>query len=292
MVEFCDGSCDFISDEMKKIGFILPINTMGSSETPGVRLQVVSDLHFEVRPSRFRQILKPSGDILVLAGNIGNPFSRIFEQFLHWTSLNFPFVVLVPGNHEYHGYALSKVHKRLGNLCDKYGVYYLQKDLLELPDHNVVILGTTLWSDIPHSETFKVLRSVKDYYSIPRFSFNVVDCLHSQNKEWLNQQISFYKKYNPEYHIVVATHHAPEMNHTIDPKCQLVVHSLASDCTSLMKDVDLWIYGHTQYNNTFKIGNTTVTSNQRGCSSYPVKGEAYSKVKTYFLKNEKSAKEI
>ncbi len=231
-----------------------------------VRLQYVSDIHLEIWPSRFRRFLKPSGDILVLAGDIGYPFRRIFEQFLHWCSLKFPFVVLVPGNHEYYGHSIPKIDRRLKQVCRKYGVYYLEKDLLEIPEWNLVILGTTLWSKIPHEKTFDVLKTINDYQSILGLSPQVVDDMYSENCQWLQGQINFYREYNPEYRIVVVTHHAPEINHTISPKYLGDTENcaFASDCTHLMEGVHLWIYGHTHYNNTFEIGSTIVTSNQRG----------------------------
>lgn len=250
--------------------------------SPGVRLQIVSNLHFEVRRSSFRQVLKPSGDILLLAGDIGYPFDRIFEQFLYWCSLKFPFVIFVPGECEYYGSSLSKGLRRLKKLCKKYGIYLLEKDLLELPEQNLVILGTTLWSEIPHKHTFEVLRNVEDYHAIQGFSFNVVDRLHSESKKWLSEQIEFYKLYNPEYHLVVVTHHAPEIQHTTIPGKK--VSSQASDCSDLLKGVFLWVYGHTGYNNTFSIGSTTLTSNQRGCSKNPVCGTKFSKEKVVVLR--------
>ena len=67
-----------------------------------VRIQYASDIHLEIRPSKFRRILTPVGDILILAGDIGHPFRRTYAQFLDWCSRNFKHVILVPGNHEYY----------------------------------------------------------------------------------------------------------------------------------------------------------------------------------------------
>lgn len=255
---------------------------------PSIRVQYVSDLHLEIRPSRFRRFLKPSGDILVLAGDIGCPFRRIFEQFLHWCSLKFPYVVLVPGNHEYYGYSIPKVNMKLKQLCQKYGIEYLEKDLLEIPEWNLVILGTTLWSDIPHEKTFDVLESVSDYQAILGLSPLVVEELYTENRKWLQNQIKFYNTHNPEYRVIVVTHHAPEISQTISP-----VHlgdtencAFASDCTDLMSGVDIWIYGHTHHNHTFQVGSTLVTSNQRGYPREPMCGKEYSKdlsIKIEFL---------
>jgi len=256
-----------------------------------MKIQFVSDIHLEIRPNSFRRFLRPVGDILVLAGNIGRPFQRIFEQFLHWCSLKFPIVVFVPGNHEYYGSSISKVNSKLQIVCKKYGVYYLEKDLLEIPELNLVILGTTLWSDIPHENSFDVLRSVEDYRSIYGWSPRIVEEHYMASKNWLTQQIDFYKFHNPEYDIIVVTHHAPEISHTISPDFleEPESCSYASNCTDLMKGVKLWFYGHTQYNNDFTIGKTQVLSNQRGCREYPIGGQQYKKDTFIELKkNEKN----
>jgi len=193
-------------------------------------------------------------------------------------------VVFVPGNHEYYGFSIPKVDQRLKHLCKKYGVEYLEKDLLEIPEWGVVILGTTLWSDIPHERTFDVLEAVNDYAAILGLSPQGVEEMFLENRRWLQGQIEFYQKHNPDYYIVVVTHHAPEMTQTISPRYigEPENCAFASDCTDLMKGVDYWIYGHTHYNNTFVIGNTIVTSNQRGYSSENV-GEGYSKDKVILL---------
>ncbi len=250
-----------------------------------IQLQCASDLHLERRSSRFLQLLKPSGDILILAGDIGYPGRKIYGQFLHWCSLKFKFVVLVPGNHEYYGSSVPKVNKILKQLCQKYGVYFLEKDILEISELGIVILGTTLWSNIPDNKACYISEAIEDYHAIKDFSPKISHELYLENREWLKTKIKFYRARNPEYSIVVITHHAPEMTNTINPRYRGFPDNcaFASDCTDIMEGVNLWIYGHTHYNNTFKIGSTTITSNQRG---YPREftGESYSKKFTIKMK--------
>lgn len=236
-----------------------------------VRVQYASDIHLEFRPSKFRRILKPSAEILILAGDIGHPFRRTYYQFLRWCSMKFKHVVLIPGNHEYYGSSLKKARRKLKQLSKATGVTVLDRDVLELPEYNLVILGTTLWSYIPPENSFEVLMGINDYQCIEDFDLTTGNTLYLENRNWLRQTIKFYREMNPEYQIVVATHHAPVPEITSAPiyRGKPTNCAFASDCTDVMEGVDVWIFGHTHYNTTFPHTlpngeSVTVTSNQRG----------------------------
>ena len=221
---------------------------------PVVRLQYLSDLNLEEKPSRFRRLLKPNAEILVLAGNIGRPSKRIYDQFLSWCSTRFSHVVLVPGNREYYQSTLKNAYRHLKRICTKHGVYLLERDLLEIPEWNLVILGSTLWPKISDSQMFEELRKNKDFQEIWDLSLSVEDSLHSSGKSFLEKQIKFYREKNPEYTIVVVTHHQP------------------SNCENLMEGVTAWIHGHEGGNSSSLYKSTLVTSNQRSSKSYTKDG--------------------
>ena len=68
-------------------------------------LQVCSDVHLErgdITKHDFPTIIQPCAEILALAGDIGDPFSTIFEEFIHYCSQRFQYVLFVSGNHEYY----------------------------------------------------------------------------------------------------------------------------------------------------------------------------------------------
>ncbi len=220
-----------------------------------LHLQCASDLHLEKRPRRFLQLLKPSSDILVLAGNIGYPDKNIYDQFLHWCSLKFKYVILVAGNCEYYGSTISKIDRVLKQLCKKHGVYLLENGVLEI--QGIVFLGTTLWFEIPDDISCDISKNA-DYHYIKDFSPQISHEMYIKNSKWLEEQV---KLYNGTHRIVVITHHAP---------------------VNTIEGVDIWIHGHTQQNTTFKIGSTIVTTNQYR----PVEGEKYSK--KFIVKNEKN----
>ena len=246
-----------------------------------VRIQYVSDIHLEYKPSKFRRILKPSADILILAGDIGHPFRKTYYQFLRWCNSKFEHVVLVPGNHEYYGSSLKKGRRKLKKLSKQTGTTVLDRDVLELPEYNIVIIGTTLWSHIPEHKNFYVQMHTNDYKCIEGFNIDIENDLYRKNRKWLKETVDFYKDKNPEYRVIITTHHAPIVGKTSAPKYrgQITNCVYASDCTDLMKGVDVWIFGHTHHTTTFSYRlpnkeSVIITSNQRG---YPRENTGYRK---------------
>ena len=74
-----------------------------------MKIQYASDLHLEFSENYSflkRNPLKPVGDILVLAGDIGylNDDNYRSHSFWDWASDNFSQVIVVVGNHELYKY--------------------------------------------------------------------------------------------------------------------------------------------------------------------------------------------
>lgn len=231
-----------------------------------MRIQYASDLHLDLRPAKFRQVITPSADILVLAGNIGHPFRKTFKLFLRWCVDKFEYVLFVPGNQEYHGSSLKAARKKMKDICKIVGAIFLDKKAFIIEDE-IVILGCTLWSYIPSDKSFGVLYTIDDYKSIRDFDLNANNALYLHSKQWLEEKIMSIQRQYPNYQMIVVTHHAPILGITSPPDCRRSTNlcAYASDCSNILKlGVDAWIFGHTHYNATFKYHETIVTSNQRG----------------------------
>jgi predicted phosphodiesterase len=84
-----------------------------------MKIQYASDLHLEFSENYSflkRNPLKPAGDILVLAGDIGylNDDNYRHHPFWDWVSDNFEQVIVAVGNHElYKYYDLAKMPQGL-----------------------------------------------------------------------------------------------------------------------------------------------------------------------------------
>lgn len=227
-----------------------------------MRIQYASDLHIDTQETRLGDILKPVADVLILAGDIGNPFHRSYKILLKWCMYRWDYVILVPGNHEYHDHSIEAGRKRLKKICSRYGIYLMDNDHMYL-SKDIVVIGSTLWSYIPQKSEQEVINGVSDYHRIKGLTIEAVNRLHMDNREWLSWIIQQCQECKI---VIVVSHHAPVDQVTSAPmfRGQLKTCAYSSDCTGLMEGVDLWIFGHTHYNTTFIHGDTVVTSNQRG----------------------------
>lgn len=234
-------------------------------------IQYSSDLHLEFGCDDFSQIIEPVADILILAGDIGYPHEQIYKDFLIWCKEKFEEVILVPGNHEYYGRSINSVGKKLDKLDGTTGMKLLDNSLMAFCSEEIIVIGSTLWSEIPPEHTQEVLYSISDYGRIENFNVSVQNELFNANKNWLRENIQKYRLAFPEFKIIVVTHHAPvlEVTSAEQYRDKSTNCAFASDCTDIMEGVDLWIFGHTHFTTTFTHElpsgkSVIVTANQRG----------------------------
>jgi len=210
-------------------------------------IQVCSDLHLEngdIMESDFPDIIKPCADILILAGDIGNPFTLLFDAFVSYCSSHFIHVLFVSGNHEYYGSTISQTDKLLRGIFSKFhNVHYLNNSVFEYRD--VLFVGTTLWSRIPNNVDPFDLFSMNDYNKINDFTISVCNSLFFRDLEFIKQQLSGHKK------CIVISHHAPSLM-CLSPEYR----GDSTNCffytplDNLFYHENLigWIYGHTHHN--------------------------------------------
>jgi predicted phosphohydrolase len=214
-------------------------------------LQVCSDLHLEnndIKESDFPNIIKPVASILVLAGDIGDPFSPLFEQFLCYCSKHFQNVLFVTGNHEYYNYSINEVDNKINKLCEKYkNFHFLNNGIFQYED--LYFIGTTLWTDINSMNNYDLISVMVDYRKIINFTPELQKKLFKQNVEFIEKHL-YDKK------CIVITHHAPSYNCIEDKfKDDKFRHCFASKLDYLLENNNLvgWIYGH--LHNNYKVYN-------------------------------------
>jgi Calcineurin-like phosphoesterase len=119
-----------------------------------MNIQLLSDLHLEANPD-FVPAVAPEADVLVLAGDIGSYQTnsalalsgdadfglKRFSPLHGWPTP----VLFVPGNHEYDGLDFDEAHARLRETCERLGLHWLEREVLQLG--GVRFVGTTLWTD-------------------------------------------------------------------------------------------------------------------------------------------------
>lgn len=279
----------------------------------GVKIQHASDLHLEFEPNRtdFTDILlsqqsknfntEPGTNerdevYLVLGGDIGTLTQLpVLKRFLEYCVKNWTKVFYIPGNHEYYHSDYDDANRRLKVLCDEIGVIFALFESYVIhrpssspstlfspsPCRDIVLIMTTLWSDIPESNASIVKRSLNDYRLITTrdndekgritrpFTPELSTAIHLEQRSKLKALVtSICEERSAD--IVVFTHHSPHMTGTSDPifEGKETNCAFSSDCSDIMKEgVPYWVYGHTHYNpKLLNVHGTMIVSNQRGYS--------------------------
>jgi hypothetical protein len=116
------------------------------------KLQYASDLHLDAETAPFNMLIEPVAPDLALCGDIGDPFSTIYANFLKWVSGRWNRVFLLAGNHEYFSenpsINMEDVENQIRSVAAKAGpnIIFLQKDFYTIESHKLIVIGSTLWT--------------------------------------------------------------------------------------------------------------------------------------------------
>lgn len=214
--------------------------------------------------------IKPEGEILLLAGDI-IPFTEIetANDFFDLLSDIFEHTYWIPGNHEYYR---SDIGERTGTFHDKIrsNVSLLNNTVI---DHKGIrLLFSTLWSRINPALFLAIQKSMADFRLIwnngKKITVDDYDQLHEDCRAFLVKELS-----NPTNQTtIVVTHHLPTFfNYPEKYRHSELNTAFATELFDLIEasNVDYWIFGHSHdVAPDFKIGNTTLTTNQLGYVEY------------------------
>jgi hypothetical protein len=215
-------------------------------------IQYISDIHLEFLhieeiKSKARKII-PICPILILAGDIGNPFQKGYKLFIEEMNNKFEKVFIISGNHEYYGgKSMEETEIQIKDIIKDYkNVSYLQNSY---EDYNGIrYIGTTLWSNIT-DPNYKI----NDVYSIKEMDIDLYNNLHKQSVEFLTKTLSQSKEYN----CILITHHLPSYKLIdkifMDQKVSMYNQWFASCLDDIMiqysSNIKGWFYGHTHLPN-------------------------------------------
>ena len=209
-----------------------------------MKFQYISDLHME---HGNRVSLPASAPYLILAGDIGDPGSPEYRDFLKDVSSRFERVFLVAGNHCYYNgdeRSMSDTDALISSIADALGnVHYLQNSAYHFTDSDISVYGTTLWSRIKPAEAWFVRSMSSDYTCIPDFDISKHGEMHEQAVRKLTATLDL----KPPRRWVVVTHHLPQERLVHSRYSGSLVNSMyASDVPRLDRpDVVAVVYGHT-----------------------------------------------
>ena len=239
-----------------------------------MKIQYASDLHLEFADN-WRYLkenpLKVTGDVLVLAGDIGYLGDENYAKhpFWDWASENYKGVICCMGNHEFYKFF------DLATLSDGYcleirhNVHSYYNAVVRIEETDFII--STLWSEIPLREAYYTEQVISDFrrilYNGELLTFADFNREHGRCIEFIKKSVQDSTAENK----IVVTHHVPSFL----MQCPIFEGSLANGAFTVeLKDyiqesnIDFWIFGHSHYNVDKVIGKTTCLSNQLGYVFY------------------------
>ena len=240
-----------------------------------IALQYMSDLHLELFPGFRISDNDVRAERLVLAGDIGDPDSAEYAEFIEDCVAKFPLgVFVIMGNHEAYGKpSWSHAVAYARRVLEDRGAVLLDKSGADLVPGKLRIIGATLWSRVEGSCANDVRTFIADYRLIGGLR-GVSDSneLHDADVTWLRVELDLMEAEGVR--AVVVTHHAPSLRGTSHPKHagSSLNGAFATDLDTLIGRpvVAAWIYGHTHFSAVRKLcGGTLLASNQRGYADNP-----------------------
>lgn len=238
-----------------------------------MKIKYISDIHLEfykpaVIPNLIRNIEPSSDEVLILAGDIGNPYSESYATFLEYVDRSFKRVYIILGNHEFYKHGESIEHtlehvttyftkfaniKFLNNTCDFFEGYHF--------------VGTTLWSTITDPRY-----KINDVHQIKGLDIHKYNALNRVSVKFLEDSMKELEN------VIIITHHVPSYS-LIDSQyktCEADKYNQWFYCN--MDDfisqnrgkIKCWIYGHTHTASRTLIHDIPFVCNPMG---YP--GENY-----------------
>lgn len=232
------------------------------------KFQLWSDLHLEVTDMKLSDYV-PTAPYLFLAGDIADPGSQKYRTLLQSVAPAHSYVFVIAGNHEYYDYSMESANKELKRMCAAIGhnIIFLNNATFDIPDTDIRIAGTTLWSNVRATQEKDVGCLVADYRRITGWSLKRNNAQHAFDVDFIKTEIDQALK--DEKVLILLTHHAPLLTGTshLQYENSGISSAFQTDLSHLMgAPVAMWCFGHTHHCSDQMCGTTRVVSNQRGYS--------------------------
>lgn len=235
-----------------------------------MKIQFASDLHLEFADNwRYlkQHPLEKTGDVLVLAGDIGylGDDNYSIHPFWDMVSEQYEQVLVVPGNHEFYKMfnLTSLPDGEITRVRPNVKVYY--NAAVNLGDVDVIL--STLWAHIPLQDAYATESGVTDFHRIlydnETITFDQFNSEHERCVKFLEEACASAKA----PHRVIVTHHVPSfMLSSPDFKGSRINGAFVSEMYDFIENcgAEYWIYGHSHRNIDGVIGKTQCVSNQLG----------------------------
>lgn len=234
-----------------------------------MKIQYASDLHLEFEAnSRYlcNNPLIPVGNILLLAGDIGDISEIESYPFWNWASEHFSQTLIVPGNHEFYN------NDKLGEMHDGYVLQIRENIRLcynaVITLDNIDFILSTLWGFISPEFRYVTQQNVADFERIKCNSHILhVERFNEEHEKAMRFLQDAVVRSRAEKRVVI-THYLPTaLCMAPQFKGNPTNGAFMSENFDFIFDspVDYWIFGHSHWNMpAIDINGTKLLCNQLG----------------------------
>lgn len=214
-----------------------------------MNIQYISDIHLELMsPNEYIRFIKAfpiKANILVLAGDIGNPYHHFYTNFLDYVSHFFTKVFIIAGNHEFYGNEIEQTIKKIQEITKDYSnITFLHNSFEDY--EGVRWIGTTQWTPITNPAF-----TINDTKMIHDMTIERYNALHQESKEFL--EYTLQSCVDESKKSIVITHHLPIPELVLPqyktpyfaPYNQWFHANLHDIISEYNKSILGWFYGHT-----------------------------------------------
>jgi predicted phosphodiesterase len=230
-----------------------------------MQIQIASDLHLD-QDNQIHPILDCKCDMLVIAGDVypGPKVVKHLESIYHQHHSH-PHIIFVPGNHEYYGHSKKELDAFFSEYKNDH-VTILNNHVLEIPEENLVFLGSTGWWDESNGQIGLQQRFALD-------DFKVIQDIAENNYgvDWGHASREFFmdnlNKYSKEgWKIVCLSHNGPTKKSHPHYHGSQLNRCFQNDWKHIIEDFhpEYWVFGHTHEFMRYRVGKTKCICNPMG----------------------------
>ena len=232
-----------------------------------MKIQLISDVHFEFfeDPKLFNN--DHNADVLIIAGDLAVGFDAVWSALKRFGDI-YPQVIYTSGNHEYYKQDMYQFNQYLNRFSKGTNIIYLNPGMIKIKD--VTFIGATLWTNFRKDRIAKMAcaRNISDFRLIRGFDTDACDLLHTEHAKYIFDAYAAV-----EGKKVIVTHFLPAVE-CIAPEFRgtdLLNYYFANDYGDQiagMKDTT-WLFGHTHSVMDFMLGDTRMIANPYGYNRNP-----------------------
>ncbi len=233
-----------------------------------MNIRYISDIHLEhmnaTQVKQFIASFQPNNeDLLVLSGDIGNPYAPSYRAFLEHCAANFPKTFLIAGNHEFysHGYTIEETIQQIQTVCASYPTITFLHNSSEVYK-GIRFIGTILWSKVTNPAF-----TINDTEVIRGMTVQRYQALHTECLTYLTQSLAttaepaiIITHHMPSYTLIDSMYTTPMMQ----PYNQWFATSLDELIQTHQTRIQGWFYGHTHTASQTTLHGVPMLCNPKG----------------------------